>query len=91
MIIGLKHRVMLWTPTLLFVFLVLGDVSRGKEGEWIYRIYSNGFVVSVLILSAALLISRAERGSFIVGVILWVLSLGALFLIDRSVLAILHF
>jgi hypothetical protein len=88
-VISAKHNVILWVPTALYVGLMLGQLGRGRAGEIVYRITMNGFLSCILIIAAAACISRGGR-LFVVGVILWVLSLGAL-LMENHPLFVLHF
>ena len=90
MIITTKHRFMLWVPTLLYVWLVLGDFGRSPAGDVIYRISQGGALSSVLILTAAVCLSRGGNVLFITGIVLWILALAALLLGDTTLL-VLHF
>jgi hypothetical protein len=90
MVISAKHKVTLWVPTILYVYLMLGEFGTDKLGGLVYRISTRGAVSSVLILSAAVLISHGSRGAFIAGIVCWVLALAAL-LLEKSPLLVLHF
>jgi hypothetical protein len=90
MILQPKHKVLLWVPALLYAVLMLGDVQRNIYGELVYRVYLRGAVSSGLIILAAGFISEGSRGSFIAGIICWVLGLAALLLANRTLL-VLHF
>jgi hypothetical protein len=90
MIVTAKHRIMLWIPCLLFIALVLGNLERARGGGMIYRVYSGGFVCSVLLFVAALLISRGERGPVVAGLALWIIAILSLLLTDRSTLLLIH-
>jgi hypothetical protein len=91
MLFSAKHRVMLWIPCLIFIYLVMGTLERSRQGDMAFRIYTGGFLCSVLIFVAALLITRGERTSFYVGLVCWILSILSLLLIDRSTLIVIHF
>ncbi len=82
---------MVWAPVFLFVFLVLGSVDKGGQGEWLYRVYTNGLYGSLLLVSGALMMTKAEQGSFLVGLILGAVGLAVFFLLDKSVFIVLHF
>ncbi|MGB5872802.1 MAG: hypothetical protein WBG80_03060 [Bacteroidota bacterium] len=82
--------VILWVPTILFVYLILGSLETDAVGELIYRINLRGLVSSVCILGAAVFVSRGERGPFVVGIVLWVLALAAL-LLEPTTLLVIHF
>jgi len=90
MVISAKHKITLWVPTVLFVYLMLGDFSTDRMGHLVYQVNLRGVVSSVLILSAALLISHGSRGAFIAGIVCWILSLAALFL-EKTHLVAIHF
>lgn len=90
MVISAKHRVTLWVPTILYVYLMLGEFGTDKFGELVYRVNLRGAVSSVLILSAATLITQGGRGTFVAGVICWILALVAL-LLEKAPLFALHF
>ena len=90
MLFTAKHKVLLWVPSLIFIYLVLGNLERDKLGEMIYRVYTGGFTSSVLLLAAILLIPRGERFSFYAGIVCWILSVVLLLLINKSTLLILH-
>jgi hypothetical protein len=89
-ILQAKHKVLLWVPALLYAVLMLGDVQRNIYGEVVYRVYLRGAVSSGLIILAAGFISEGSRGSFIAGIVCWVLGLAALLLANRTLL-VLHF
>jgi hypothetical protein len=90
MLFTAKHMVILWVPTILFVFLILGSLETDAAGELIYRINLRGLVSSACILGAAVFVSRGERGPFVVGIVLWVLALAAL-LLEPTTLLVIHF
>ena len=90
MLFSTKHKVVLWVPTLLFVYLILGSLETDPMGELVYRITLRGLVSSICILGAALFVSRGERGPFMVGIVLWVLALAAL-LLEPSTFLVIHF
>jgi hypothetical protein len=90
MLFTAKHMVILWVPTILFVFLILGSLETDAAGELIYRINLRGLVSSVCILGAAVFVSRGERGPFVVGIVLWVLALAAL-LLEPTTSLVIHF
>jgi len=90
MLFTTKHRVILWVPTLLFIYLILGSLESDGPGELVYRINLRGLVSSVCILSAAMFVSRGERGPFMVGIVLWILALAAL-LLEPTTLLVIHF
>jgi hypothetical protein len=90
MLFSTKHRVILWVPTLLFIYLILGDLETDALGELAYRINLRGLVSSFCILGAALFVSRGEQGPFMVGIVLWILALAAL-LLEPSTLLVIHF
>jgi hypothetical protein len=89
-IVSAKHRFVLWVPTLLFVFLILGNFGRDTGGELIFSISTRGMISSVLILTGATLLSHGERQTFVSGIVFWVLALAAL-LLGRSTLLVVHF
>jgi hypothetical protein len=90
MVISAKHKITLWVPTILFVYLMLGEFGTDRMGNLVYQVNLRGVVSSVLILSAALLISHGSRGTFVAGIVCWILALSALFLEKTHLLAI-HF
>jgi len=90
MLFTAKHRVMLWIPSLIFIYLVLGNLERDKFGELIYRVYTGGMWSSLLLIAAVLMIPRGERVSFYAGLVCWLLSILLLLLIDKSTLLIVH-
>jgi hypothetical protein len=91
MLFSAKHRVMLWVPSLLFIYLVIGTLERSRQGDMVFRVFTGGVLCSVLLFAAALLITRGERTSFYVGVVCWLLSILSLLLVDRSTLIVIHF
>lgn len=90
MVISTKHKVTLWVPTILFIYLMLGEFGTDQVGDLVYRVNLRGVVSSVLILSAAILITQGSRTAFVVGIVCWVLALVALFL-EKAPLLVLHF
>jgi len=90
-IISAKHRVLLWVPCLLFSFLVVGTLKRTPFSDWLFTVHNNGLWSSVLIIAAAALISKGEKGAFFAGIACWVLSLAALFLLSRATVLVVHF
>jgi len=90
MIVSAKHRVLLWVPTLLFSYLILGDLGRDGTGALTYHVSVRGFIASVLIILAATFIHRGERAGFAAGIVLWILALLSL-LLEDSVLMTIHF
>ena len=69
---------------------MLGEFGTDPLGNLVYRMNLRGAVSSVLILSAAVLITHGSRGAFVVGIICWILALAALFL-EKSPLMVIHF
>ncbi len=90
MVVSAKHRVMLWVPSLIFIYLVLGEIEHDRFGELVYRVNTAGFWCSLLLFVAMLLITRGERASVTVGVVLWGLAILALLLLGHSTLFVLH-
>ena len=91
MIISVKYRLLLWVPTLIFVWVVLGESGTGRHAEPTYIVYTNGLIGSLLIVSAAFLMTKAERGAFAAGIMLGLLGVVAFFLLNRSIFLVLHF
>ncbi len=91
MIITAKHRVLLWIPCLLFVFLVVGTIRRNPFSDWLFAVHKNGLWSSLFIIAAAALISKGQAGAFYAGVVFWILSLAALFFLSSSTLFVIHF
>ncbi len=91
MVISAKHRLLLWLPCLMFSYLVLGTLEQRGMGGWVYRIRTNGFWCVLFLLTAATLISRGEKASFVLGIVFWLLSLAMLFLLSQSTLIVIHF
>jgi len=88
MVISAKQRITLWVPTILYVYLMLGEFGTDTLGSLVYRVNLRGAVSSILIISAAVLISHGSRGAFIAGVFCWILALAALFLERTHLMAI---
>ncbi len=91
MLFSAKHRVMLWVPCLLFIYLVLGELERNRDGGLAFRVFKGGFVCSLLLCGAALLITHGERRSFYIGIVCWILSILTLLFIDKGTLLVIHF
>jgi len=90
MVVSAKHRVMLWIPSLIFIYLVLGNVEHDKVGDLIYRVNTSGFWCSLLLLVAVLLITRGEKGTVVLGVICWGLAITALLTLGSATLMVIH-
>ncbi len=91
MIITAQHRVVLWVPSMLFAILVVGTIRRTPFSDWLFVVHKNGLWSSLLIVVAAALISKGGEGTFYAGVVCWILSLAALFLLSPTTLLVLHF
>jgi len=89
MLISFKHRLFLWVPSLMFVAMVLGRFDPTATGL-VYRVMENGCVSSLFLLIADTFLSVAETKSTRTGIVMWILSLVALFALKKVPILVIH-
>ena len=91
MVLTTKHKVLLWVPCVLFIYLALGNFEKTIAGGLIYRVHTSGFVSSILLLAGVILIMRGQHITFFIGILLWVLSISLLISLGSGTLVVIHF
>jgi len=91
MVLTTKHKVLLWVPTVLFMYLALGDFEKTAAGGLMYRIHTPGLISAILLLIGSLFVMKGERFAlFYVGILLWALSIALLLSLGSGTLVIIH-
>jgi hypothetical protein len=91
MVLTTKHKVLLWVPCVLFIYLALGNFERAVDGGLAYRVHAGGLVSSILLLTGVILVMKGENVAFTIGIILWALSISLLLFLGGGTLFIIHF
>ena len=88
--ITLKHKAFLWVICFLFMALVLGEPGTNPAGEFMFTLYLNGMVSSLIFLVATTMMTQGERSLFIAGIVLWVVAVVALLVVSKDTLVVFH-
>ncbi len=86
----LKHKVFLWCVCIGYFVLVFGEVQVRPDAGKVFKVYTDGCVSGFLFFCSTVLITTGERIAFWAGIVLWIVSIAAIFLLDHTPLMIIH-